>query len=130
MGSLVETMKIMEDNSYNENEFLKIKKFKKLKNFAGELNSNKIKNVKDFKGKIQKEEKLNRDKDQELINFNFFSENKNIYLRQASPLFNNYAHAKDSKKKSIEKEKFREKDAFNIEPFSENMKKMISKKKK
>ncbi len=121
----------MDDNSYNENEFYNLQKIKKSKILGNEINlqTNKGKIFKDLKEKIQKEEKTNRDKYQDLLNFNFFSENKNINLRQASPLFNNFANVKDSQKKSIEKEK-KEKDVFNVEPFYENMKKLISKKKK
>lgn len=132
MGSLVETMKIMEDNSYNENEYLSMQKYKKAKNSSNEVKN--LKNIKDLNKNKIKEEKSNREKYQELMNLNIFSENKNIYLRQASPLFNNYAKEKDSKKKSIEKienQKYnKEKDPFGMEPFSENMKKLISKKKK
>ena len=126
MGSLMETMKIMEENSFSETEFQNLQKLKKSKNSVNEIYSNKGKIVKDSKTKILKEEKSNREKYQELLNL--YPDNRNIYLRQPSPLFNHMG--KESKKKSIEKEKFRERDSIANEPFSENMKKLISKKKK
>jgi len=126
MGSIMETMKIMDENSFSETEFQNLQKLKRSKNSVNEIYSNKGKIVKDSKTKIPKEEKSNREKYQELLNL--YPDNRSNYLRQSSPLFNHFG--KESKKKSIEKEKFRERDFIGNEPFSENMKKLISKKKK
>ena len=124
----MESMKMMDNNSFYDQHVLNLQKIKRAKDiFEDTANKDKYKAVKDFKIKNFKEEKSIREKINE--NFNLFPENQFFNNRHPSPfLTNNHNHLINSNNKRNGDRVLREPYASEI--FNEKLKKLISKKKK
>lgn len=127
----MESMKMMDDNSFYDQHVLNLQKIKRAKDIFEDSANNKYKAVKDFKSKYYKEDKSNRENNTD--NFNLYPENKIFNNRHPSPFLSNNNNNLNSLINSNNK---RNADRNNIkeplisETFNEKLKKLISKKKK
>jgi hypothetical protein len=124
----MESMKMMDDNSFYDQHVLNLQKIKRAKDISEDAaNKDKYKAVKDFKIKNFKDEKSSREKIND--NFNLYPENQFFNNRHPSPfLTNNHNHLINSNNKRNGDRVLKE--PYAIEIFNEKLKKLISKKKK
>lgn len=122
-------MKVMDDNSFNDQNILNLQKIRRAKDMLEDNNANKYRLIKDNKLKNpNKEDKTNREKFSEILNL--YPENNMFNKRHASPILNNNTNniSNNSQNKKSSNEKF--KDILTAEALNEKLRKLNIKKKK
>jgi len=122
----MESMKMIDDNSFYDNHILNLQKIKRAKEIFDDPLNNNYKII-EFKSKNLREEKNNKEKNPEYSNI--YADNQIYYNRQPSPFLgtNNNLNLLNSNNRRNEKHI---KENFGSEIFNEKFKKLISKKKK
>lgn len=125
----MESMKMMDDNSFYDQHILNLQKIKRAKDVFEDAANNKFKAFKDLKIKSNnyKEDKSNRGKNND--NFSLYPENQIFNNRYPSPFLNNDQNnlVSSNNKRSAERNL---KEPLGSEIFNEKLKKLIYKKKK
>jgi len=125
----MESMKLMDENSFYDQHILNLQKIKRAKDIFEDVSNNKFKEIKDLKEKIFKEDKTNKDKNPD--GFNLYPENQIFNNRQPNPFIGNQNQSSlINSSNYVKRNAERNKDPFGNEVFNEKLKKLISKKKK